>query len=757
MPVAVLSTVPPDVVRDVSRFARALMAAHRTRQMYSADHPTTGGATKRLGQAMAALAAHPDLHIGVSPKTLFANGEALSTDNRLAEAATLLHDHDIISLRVSDPPTEGQIADFLQLMGFEPDRVRAQGGPERVWSGFGHKSIELVQIDYEVILAASAEPGAQTRTETAPADAARENRKAAEARDQLWTSLVQSLSGSGTAYTPDARERLRQIAQSSDDIATLVQSAVDGEEESDATRRRAAQASTVLTSFDRLVSEVESADQEQVKQTIRNIARAAAQLDPSLVMDAVEESAESGLGAAAIRGIGDAFGDDAIASLLAASLAKEGRATGRMAAALSALAPDAERQKRVLRLAEQTAPQRATGPAGDVGSAWTALEQILTGPADTLYTSSDYAFQLREMELRSHRLRLDAPKMFDSWTASVTVDSVRTLSVTLMLDLFLIEESPIGISETAQDLALLAEDLLEAGDFTKADRVLQALSSAHTAADPRRAQAARLALDRLAGSQAVTEVATAVGDLDEAQFVWFQDACKLLGPLVIPTLLPALGAGGDGPRRERLITTIIGLGDAAIGPLSSLLASEHWEHCRIGIQLLGRIGGPVAITTLQSLIGGGDRRKMREAIIALVRIADATALRFVNTALQHADRGVRLVAIDAVLAAQDRRTAPLLASTLHDLRPYGQDFPVAMQILAGMRRSSDDQAAAAVARAMHAFSWMHWRQSMTVKRTAIGVLASMTCPNAAAELAAAARQGDFLVKRYTRSIRRAGV
>jgi len=316
-----------------------------------------------------------------------------------------------------------------------------------------------------------------------------------------------------------------------------------------------------------------------------------------------------------------------------------GRATGRMAAALSTLAPDAERPKRVLHLAGQAAPQLAAGPTGDVASAWTTLEQILRGPADTLYTSSDYAFQLREMERRSHRLRLDAPRMLDSWTASVTVNSVRILSVTLMLDLFLMEESPIAISETAQDLAFLAEDLLEAGDFTQADRVLQALSPAHVAADPRRAHAARRALDQLAGSQAMAEVATAVGDLDQRQFAWFKDACTLLGPLVIPTLVPALSAGGNGPRRERLITTILGLGNAAIGPLSSLLASEHWEHCRIGIQLLGRIAGPVAITTLQSLIGGGDRRKTREAIIALVRIEDATTLRSVNAALQHADRG----------------------------------------------------------------------------------------------------------------------
>lgn len=757
MSLAPPSTVPSNVIRDVSGFGRALMAAHRTRQMYAEDHPTTRGATERLRVAMAALAAYPELHVGVAPNAWYANGDALPIDRRMAEAASLLHDHDIISIRVSSPPTEGQVADFLRLMSFEPDRVRPQGGPARIWADFCHPSIELVQIDYEAILAAEEEPGDATRRETDPADVQRENRKAAQSRDAVWTNLVQTLSGKGSAYSPSARKRLRQIAQSSDDIAFLVRAAVDGEEEPDAGKRRAAQAATVLTAFERLVSEVESADQEHVSQVVRNIATAATQLDPALVMEAVEESAESGLGEAAIRGMGDAFDDDAIAALLAASMAKEGRATGRMAAALSTLAPDAERRQRVLRLTGKLMSQAAAGgAAADLTSIWTTLEQLLIGPADTVYTSTDYAFQLREMELRSHRLRLDPPKLLDTWVASVSVDSVRRLSVTLMLDLFAMEQSPGAIAETAHDLASFTEDLLEAADFAEADRVLQALSPGKPADDPIRANAGRVALDHLAASRAVAEVAIAIGDLDERQSAWFQQACKLLGPAVVPTLLPVLCAAEDGPRRERLLTSVVGLGETAFAPVSGLIRSEHWEECRTGIQLLGRIGGSTAVAALQPLLSDPDRRKLRESVIAMVKIDDTSALRSIAAALQHANRHVRLVTIDALLAAKDRRAVPLLASALGNLRPFGRNFHVAMQILGALRRSSDDQAVAAVARAMRTSNWLHWRQMIDVKRTAVGVLASMTCPSAAAELAAAARHGDFFVRRYARSMSRAG-
>jgi HEAT repeat protein len=142
--------------------------------------------------------------------------------------------------------------------------------------------------------------------------------------------------------------------------------------------------------------------------------------------------------------------------------------------------------------------------------------------------------------------------------------------------------------------------------------------------------------------------------------------------------------------------------------------------------------------------------------MALVRIDDPSATRSITAALQHGDRQVRLATIDALLAAKDRRAVPLLACALGDLRPFGRNFPVAMQILAALRRSSDDQAAAAVAHAMRASTWLHVRQMLNVKRTAVGVLASMACPSAAAELAAAARQGDYFVRRYTRSLNRAG-
>jgi hypothetical protein len=757
MAVAVPSTVPPNLVRDVAGFARAFVAAHRTRQMYSADHPAAHSATERFWQATSALAAYPDLHVGVSPTALIAGGTLLPADRRVAEAAALLHDHDILSFRVAYPPTPEQMGDFLQLMGFEPDRVRDQGGPARLWGDFGHTSLDLEQIDYDAILAAKSGRG-QAAPGPDAADAAGRAATAAQARDGIWTSLVKSMSGKALAYNAGTRDRLRQIAGSADDLVALVTEAVGAVNEPDAAKRRAVQAATILTAFERIVSEVEASRPDLVNESIHNIATAASRLDPALVMDAVEASAESGVAGAAVRGIGDAFDDDMVAGLLAKSMAREGRATGRMAAALNTLTPEPERRQRVLRLAGRltTAPIATGGASGDVAEAWTTLEHILTGPADTLYTSSDYAFQLQETELRSHRLRMQAPKQLDAWVDSVSVESVRTLSVTLLLDLFAMEESPIGIAETAQDLAGLAEDLLGAADFTEADRVLRALNPAGLAADPRRAAAGRHALDQLAASPAVGEVAAAAGDLDDAQFEWFRASCSLLGPLVIPTLLCGLVAAPAGVPRDRLIAIVIGFGEAAIGPLAGLLTATDWETCRLAIHLVGRIRSSESVSALQPLTIARDPRVAWEAIVTVARIDDPSALRCLATALQHGDRRARHRTVEAVVAAQSVRTAPLLASTLRDLRPFGPDFGIALQILGALRRSSDESVVPAVTAAMHAFTWLHVRQSVAVQRAAAGVLASMPCPGAAAALAEAARTGGFLLKRHARAMSRVG-
>ncbi|MCX6552131.1 MAG: hypothetical protein NTY02_14215, partial [Acidobacteria bacterium] len=129
MPAASPIYVPPDVIRDVTAFARTLMAAVKARQLYSPDHPNAAAAAGRVQAEMETLTSHRDLQVGVSPDTLLINGEPLPADRRIAEAAALLHDHDILRLRFLSTPTLPQLSDFFELLTFDADTLRRRGGP----------------------------------------------------------------------------------------------------------------------------------------------------------------------------------------------------------------------------------------------------------------------------------------------------------------------------------------------------------------------------------------------------------------------------------------------------------------------------------------------------------------------------------------------------------------------------------------------------------------------------------------------------
>ena len=57
--------VPVNLARDVVALARTLVAATRTRQLYSPDHPAAAMAVDRLHAAVAALRPYPELVLGI--------------------------------------------------------------------------------------------------------------------------------------------------------------------------------------------------------------------------------------------------------------------------------------------------------------------------------------------------------------------------------------------------------------------------------------------------------------------------------------------------------------------------------------------------------------------------------------------------------------------------------------------------------------------------------------------------------------------
>lgn len=750
------ATVPAAVARDVTRFAHALVAAVRAQQLYSAQHPATTAALSRLRTSISALLPHAGLIVGVTPATLLVNGEPLAADPRIHEVAALLHDREILLVRIREEPSVVALSDLLQYLTVDRGTVRDNGGPVKYWVKFGHRWLEVGQIDFDRLMA-DRDVALSGGTETSSASGARSGESDddvdPQAQDAIWESLVRSASSGRQLDDRVIRRRLLRIAGSADAIHALTTATLHAQKDLPQGAIVATHAAAVLSTFDRLVATVEAQAPDQLPEAIRNAASAAARLDPELVMRAVGESAESGLGAGVTGALGAWFDDDQIARMLAQSMAKEGRAPGRLAAALNTLAPDPERQQRVLRLARDMAPEGNTRETSAFSAAWQFLDQLTSGPGDSAFTSADYAASLDVAPVRSHHLALQTPPQLERWIRTVSLESVRTLSVTLLIDLFTVEQHDEGLSTTADDLAALADDLLLSAELGDAERIARALRTNCTEGSPRRAPA-ESALHAIAHGSALRDAAATLADLDLAKLAAFPSLCTQLGASALDPLVNVLANAKDGPGRERLETVVATFGPDAVAYVMPLLDHADWGYGRTAIHLLGRIGGADAIAALQARAVVANVKIAREAIAVLVRMDDLAATQAIASLMREKAVHVRQLTMEALLASRRRSTAPLLTDALKACDLLGRDHRISLHLLTALRQVGDDTSVPAIATAMRSRNWLRPTRTLRLKRTAVGALMAIASETSVAALDVAATDGDFLLRRSVRRARR---
>jgi len=132
------------------------------------------------------------------------------------------------------------------------------------------------------------------------------------------------------------------------------------------------------------------------------------------------------------------------------------------------------------------------------------METLLLSYDETPYVSEAYRVALEGVGGRGQMLAgLDMPAELPQWLETLGHDSVRALSVTLVIDLLRIEDRPEYAEALVQDVLGLVEDLLLAGDFDLARGALRELRArASTGVAP---AAARAALTTCGESMALRE------------------------------------------------------------------------------------------------------------------------------------------------------------------------------------------------------------------------------------------------------------
>lgn len=726
-----VSQLSAELSRGLQQLARALVAAARTWSMYPPEHPAVAASIARLADAIQQLSRGAVFAIGVTPDTLMIeDAMADATVGGVAEAAALLHDRDILTITFTGEVAPEALRLLLRLLTLDASERRARGGPAAIWTAGGHPSIAIEQVDYEKMLA---------REEGEVAESAR--------RDDLWRSIVLSMSAGHNIFDEAAQRRLLAIAGSPIDIGDLANAAAASKCSADGSPMITSQAAIVLAAFRHLRSIVSVAAPERSAEVVSNLATAAAHLDPRVLIQALDTPDED-RAVPVVGPVTAAFDDAKVAQLLATAMALEGRASERLATIFHTIAPDEQRKRRVLTLTRSLLSESDFGKSSQFQTLWASTEELLVSYNDRPFVSDAYRASLDGIGARAERMAMvDLPPELPEWLETLGQANVRQLSGRMLIDLFTIEKDAGRASEIAADLAALAEDLLMSGAYSDALTVVDAIRK--RAATPRGIgqEASRVALDRLAESPAVRDTVALAGEVDGQAWNAITAVIAAIGPASIDALKSALTTEHDSEATRRAEELILSFGANAAGRLAVLVGDPRWFVQERGARLLGRIGTAECVPLLQPLLRQTDVRVARAAVIALSGIADPSAARAIHTVLRAASGDLRRAVTDALVAGRDPRVVPMLAQIVRDSEPLGRDYETVLATIDALGAVGTDAAVPVLVEMAGRRAFFGRRKVRALKEHSVDALARVATAKAAAAIRTAATDGDRMLRK----------
>ena len=727
-----VSQLSPELTRGLLQMARALLVAVRNWTLYPPEHPTVIASVERFGAAVRDSTFGAAFAIGVTPETLMIEGAAADASaTGIAEAAAMLHDRDIVTITFLGSIPPQTIHAFLGLLTLDPAERRAGGGPARLWERQGHTAIAIEQIDYEKVLA---------REEGEVAEPAK--------RDDLWRSIVISIVGGQNAvFDERAQQRLLAISGSPADIGDLATAVAAPKCTLDGSPLLTSQAAAVLAAFRHLTSIVSVMSPDRMPEVMSNLATAATQLDPHVIMQ-VMQSPDDSTAVPVVRGMAAAFDDAKVAQLLATALALDGQASDRLATIFNTIAPDDDRKRRVLTLTRTMLSETDFGRSGQFEVLWASTEELLVAYNDKPFVSDGYRNSLDGVGGRAERMATaDLPPELPEWLESLGQSSVRVLSVMMLIDLFTLEQDVKRAEELAADLSALAEDLLMSGAYEDALTVTRALRTRGSTPKGIGRDASRQALDQLGESLAMRESVALIGEVDDENWAAMKAVIHAVGVSSVEALKSVIAVEQDDVTTARAESVIVGYGPRAVTRLASLVGDARWFVQRRGAGLLGRIGTADAVPLLQPLLRQSDPRVARAAVSALGVIQDPAAARAIHTVLRAATGEVRRAVIEALVAEKDPRVVPMLVRILEESQPLGKDHDVVIETIDALGTVGTDAAVPILVAMAQRKRFFGGRKLRALKERSVDALARVGTATAAAALKDAATTGDGALKK----------
>ena len=727
-----VSQLSPELSRGLLQMARALLAAVRNWTLYPPEHPTVALSVDRFSATISESSLGAAFSIGVTPDTLLIEGAAADAGQTgIAEAAALLHDRDIVNVTFLGTVPMETIHAFMRLLTMEAAERRRLGGPARMWRREEHPSITIEQIDYDKVLA---------REEGVTAEPAR--------RDDLWRSIVLSIGGAqNTVFDALSQQRLLAIAGSPIDIGDLATAVSAPKCTLDGSPMLTSQAATVLAAFRHLSSIVSVMSPDRMPEVMTNLATAATQLDPHVIMQLMQ-TPDDPAGVQVVTGIAGAFDDVKVAQLLATALALDGTASDRLATIFNTIAPDEDRKRRVLTLTRNLLSETDFGRSGQFQVLWASTEELLVSYNDRAYVSDAYRSALDNVGTRAERMSsVDLPPELPEWMESLGQASVRGLSVTMLIDLFTLEDDPARASEMAGDMSALAEDLLMSGAYDDALTVARALQTRVSTPQAIGRDACRQSLEQLGESLAMRESVALIGEVEETSWTAMRLVIATIGVSSVEALKSVVAIEADNETTARAESLIIGFGQKATLRLASLTSDSRWFVQRRGARLLGKIGSAEAVPLLQPLLRQNDPRVARAAVAALGVIQDPAAARAIHTVLRAATGEVRRAVIEALVAEKDPRVVPMLVRILEESQPLGKDHDVVLETIEALGTVGTDGSVSILLTMAQKKKFFGGRKLRSLKERSVDALARVGTAKAVAALKTAATTGDGALRK----------
>ena len=727
------SQLSPELARGLLQLARALLAATRNWTLYPPEHPAVQASISRLSDAIQQSTLGAIFSVGITPETLMVEGApADASQSSIAEAAALLHDRDLLQITfIGEVPPDAVLA-LLKVLTLDAGERRRQGGPAGIWAADGHPSIQLEQIDYQQLLA---------RDEGDTPDQAK--------RDDLWRSIVMSIgSGFQTVFDEKAQERLLAIAGSPVDIGDLATAVAAPRCTMDGSPMITSQAATVLAAYRHLTNIVSARAPERSSEVMNNLASASLQLDPHVVMQVLQTEDDPKASISIVKGLAGAFDDVKVAQLLATALAIDGQASDRLATIFNTIAPDDDRKQRVLTLTRSLLNETDFGKAGQFQTLWSSMEELLVSYNDKPFVSEAYRSSLDGVGGRAERMATDdLPPELGEWMTSLGQESVRGLSVQMLIDLMTIESDAKRAGEIAEDMEGLAEDLLMAGAYDDTRAVVGALTARTSTAHAIGRDACRQALDRLGESLAMRETISLAGDVDESGWNSIRSIVVKTGPSTVGALTSVAVAEKDNDASRRACDTIIAFGKTAVSRLAPLVSDDRWFAQRTGATLLGAIASPEAVPLLQPLLRKSDPRVAQAAVAALGKIDDPAAARAVQTVLRAAKGAIRTAVMDALVADRDPRVVPMLARVVAESEPLGKDYDVVIETVDALAKVGSDAAVPTLVNLSRVKKFFGGKKVKALKEHAVDAMVHIGGDKVNAALTELAQSGDRALKK----------